>query len=83
MIGQLAHHVVPDGKTAVAGFAGGEFAVEAPGALVAPSAGHALRTGALARGAVALLTGDTARVTVTSCKRRDDGESRDALWEIY
>lgn len=66
LIGQLADHGVPHSKALVAGFTGGEFALVASGALVTPWAGHALHTGALTCRTMALLAGDSPRVTITS-----------------
>lgn len=66
LIGQLAHHGVPDSKALVAGFTGGELTHVASGTLVTASAGHALRTSTLTCRTMALIAGDSPRVAVTS-----------------
>lgn len=74
LIGQLTDHGIPDCKALVAGFAGREGTLVAPGTLIAAWAGHALHTGALARPTVALLAGDSLGVAVTGWEHSEDSE---------
>lgn len=72
LIGQLTDHGIPDNKALVAGFAGREGTLVAPGTLVAAWAGHALHTGALACRTMALFAGDSPGVAVTSWEHSEE-----------
>lgn len=78
LVGQLTHHGVPQGKAVMAGLANREVTLIATGASVTARTGHALPTGAVASGPVALRAGDSTGVAVTRCKRwtRSEGKSK-------